>query len=354
MDKNNKKKSILFVCVGINAGGIERALINILNTIDYSKYSVDLLLWNITGDLYKYLNPNVNLINGIEYRVKNISELKKSFSSIEYFRYIIFLFLECIGIPWKIFRKLDSDYDIAIAFSHYDYSPMFVLDKVNAIKKYMWFHNGKYNVSKKRHKINKKIYKQFDKVICVSRPTYIELKKYFPDNNNFVIRYNDIDKEFIIKQSLEFKPNFDKNKINIVTVGRLFDDKGIDIALACAKKLLINNYNFKWYFIGDGGMRKKYEDYIVSNNLEKNCILLGVMPNPYPYMRYADIYVQPSRIESFGLTVCEAKILNKFIIASSIDALEEQLKNYNYSILCSNDAESMYINIKKVIDNDFL
>ena len=39
MDKNSEKKNILFVCIGINTGGIERALINILNIIDYSKYN---------------------------------------------------------------------------------------------------------------------------------------------------------------------------------------------------------------------------------------------------------------------------------------------------------------------------
>ncbi|WP_289731590.1 glycosyltransferase [Thomasclavelia cocleata] len=351
MDKNSEKKNILFVCIGINTGGIERALINILNIIDYSKYNVDLLLWNVNGDLYKFLNPSVNVIDGIKYRVKSMSELKKQFSLVECLRYLLFILFNYIGIPWKIFRKIKKNYDIAIAFSHYDYSPIFVLDKVCSLKKYLWFHNGKYIFSKKQHNINKKIYRKFDKVICVSEAVYDELKKFFPNNNNFVIRYNDIDKDSIIKQSLEFNPDFDKNKINIVTVGRLFQDKGIDIALACAKRLLAENYDFIWYFVGDGGMRKEYEEYIVSNNLNKNCILLGSKSNPYPYMKCANIYVQPSRIESFGLTVTEAMILNKFIIASSVKALEEQLKGYNNSILCDINADSMFISIKSTIDN---
>ena len=35
-------------------------------------------------------------------------------------------------------------------------------------------------------------------------------------------------------------------------------------------------------------------------------ILEGSKANPYPYMRYADLYVHPSYVESQGLTILEA------------------------------------------------
>ena len=99
------------------------------------------------------------------------------------FQIYLFIFFNNMGILWKIFRKQKDNYDIVIAYSHYDYSSMFVLDKVCSMEKYLWFHNEKYIVSQKQYTINKKNYRQFDKVICVSNLVYNELKYLFPNND---------------------------------------------------------------------------------------------------------------------------------------------------------------------------
>ena len=64
-------------------------------------------------------------------------------------------------------------------------------------------------------------------------------------------------------------------------------------------------------------------------------------------MKTADIYVQPSRFEGYGITVAEAKCLCQFIITSDIPEFKELL-NEKQGILCGNINE--YIaNIKKII-----
>ena len=44
-------------------GGIEKALIELLNRLDYSKYDVTLLLEKKEGEFLTKLNPNVKLYN---------------------------------------------------------------------------------------------------------------------------------------------------------------------------------------------------------------------------------------------------------------------------------------------------
>ena len=39
------KKNLLFIMSNLECGGAEKALISLLQTIDYSKYNVDLLLF---------------------------------------------------------------------------------------------------------------------------------------------------------------------------------------------------------------------------------------------------------------------------------------------------------------------
>jgi glycosyltransferase involved in cell wall biosynthesis len=79
---------------------------------------------------------------------------------------------------------------------------------------------------------------------------------------------------------------------------------------------------------------------IVESNIEKNVILLGQKNNPYPYMKMCDIYVQPSRHEGYGITILEAKILEKVIVASNIEPIKEQIIDGETGILVIPEAEN--------------
>ena len=60
--------------------------------------------------------------------------------------------------------------------------------------------------------------------------------------------------------------------------------------------------------------------------------------NPYKYIKNGDIYVQPSRFEGYGITIAEAKALNKPIVASNIPEFKEQLiTNYFCILIIHND-----------------
>ena len=67
--------------------------------------------------------------------------------------------------------------------------------------------------------------------------------------------------------------------------------------------------DFAWHVIGDGPERSKLETLIAENDLKDHVILDGSKTNPYPYMKYADLFVHPSYVESQGLTVLEAMAL---------------------------------------------
>ena len=62
--------------------------------------------------------------------------------------------------------------------------------------------------------------------------------------------------------------------------------------------------------------------------------------NPYPYIRQADLYVQPSRFEGHCVTVMEARILAKPILATTT-AAEEQLVDGLTGKLCPPDSASI-------------
>ena len=97
----------------------------------------------------------------------------------------------------------------------------------------------------------------------------------------------------------------------IVSVGRLSNEKGFDLAVEASKILKDKNINFRWYFIGDGNQREALEQKIKSYQLQNHVLLLGLKDNPYPYIKKAKIYAQTSRFEGKSIAIDEAKILRK-------------------------------------------
>ena len=104
----------------------------------------------------------------------------------------------------------------------------------------------------------------------------------------------------VLKKSTEFYPKeFTRNVFNIVTVGRLTEQKGYDVSIKAARILKDKGIQFKWFAIGEGKDRQKLESLIRKLNLNNNFFLLGRRDNPYPYIKNCDLYVQFSRHEGY-------------------------------------------------------
>ena len=55
-------KKILISSFDLEIGGVERSLINMLNSFDYKNYDVDLILYSHTGDFMNLIPDKVNLL----------------------------------------------------------------------------------------------------------------------------------------------------------------------------------------------------------------------------------------------------------------------------------------------------
>ena len=130
----------------------------------------------------------------------------------------------------------------------------------------------------------------------------------------------------------------------IVTVARIAPEKGQKIAIEIAKKLNAAKFDFVWYFVGDGPDMQECLDLVAKYGLSDSCKFVGAKSNPYPYMVGCDIYVSPSFVEADPITIQEALLFHKPIVASNIPAIRESLQNGDLGILCSNSQISDYVN----------
>ncbi len=342
-------KKILIMNIGTDLGGIETSLINFLSFLSSNpNCQIDLALWKKRGPMFSCIPSNITVYENIG--VGSFSDLKskrgiKKLTS--FIKYLLFKFAKLFGNEYKILSKLKKQYDIAISYCHNGYSPYFIIDKVNAQKKYMWYHHGSYEKTGAKKNKDKKYYEKYDKIITVSEANKEMLKLHFPTAKVEVIP-NLINYKKIITLSDERIDDFNSfNRLKLSTVGRVCREKGQVFALEVAQELKKRGIDFYWIFVGDGEDKEKCEFLLKEYELQGYCCFVGAKENPYPYMKQADIYVQPSLVESECIAVKEAMILNKKIITSNLFALKEILQNGRYGSLCGFNKEQF---ANKIID----
>lgn len=354
------KKNVLIMTFSLEFGGVETALVNLLKNIDYSKYQIDLLITDERDVYSKEIPKEVNIIinkyksfpEQIRLHLKKL-QIKKAWEILKVY----------FSKDDKAKRKVliesmqgysDKRYDYAIAY-HSNFQVQYI-NEIKAEKKIMYVHNNPYEKLEETKKYLD-IYEKFDLICCVSekiKKMMIELDGKL--TNKIIIMPNIIDFEKIKRLAEEGETFPDQySGVRILTVGRISQEKGYELAIETLKKLIQNKYNVKWYIIGDGGsFRKKIEKKIKRYALEEHCILLGAKKNPYTYMKDCDIYVQPSLTESYGITTIEAKLFNVPIVRTNTPGAEEQFENMKNGIITQISADGLYDGIVKYINNETL
>lgn len=366
------KKKLLFVMPSLSAGGGEKSLVNLLSQIDFTVYNVDLFLFNKTGIFLNSLPTEVNILELEDNYKVFTSGLKSSFTNflktgkvnLAYYR-TLFAIKNRLNnnvslaeqYTWKYKSKalglLEKEYDMAVGFLEKS-SIYFIVEKVKSKKKIGWIHTN-YSNSKMDPSFDEPYFKRLDQIVTVSEECARSLRNYFPHMQEKIsIIYNIISPKVIntlAKREIEENISFQKNFINIITVARLSYEKGIDLAINSCKILVDKGYKIKWYVLGDGNEREKLEKLIENNKLQSNFTLLGIKENPYPFIRAADIYVQPSRYEGKSIAIDEAKILQKPIIVTNFETAKDQISNGKNGIIVGNDEEEVTRGIETFIKN---
>ncbi|MGG0722222.1 glycosyltransferase [Bacillus mycoides] len=365
------KKDVLFVINNLNCGGAEKSLISLLNTMDYSRYNVDLFLFKHEGLFLNKIPKQVNVLEEpLEYQLFDMPIKAAIMKCLRQGRLDIALSRVCAGYifkseknkarceqrVWRYLSKslqnISKKYDVAIGYL--EKNPVyFCIDKVNANKKIGFIHTD-YDKLGMDPNIDMGYFRSLDHIVTVSEECANVLKQRFSIYNDKIgVIHNIVSPSTINKMSQE-KVDLERKGVKLVSVGRLSHEKGFDLAIEACKNLVGDGYEIKWYIIGEGEGRGKLEKMIEENHLQDHFLLLGLKENPYPYIREADIYVQPSRFEGKSIAIDEAKILHKPIVVTNFSTAKDQIKNEENGLIIDMDAHSLSEGIKKLIHNEEL
>lgn len=331
----DRKKSLLFVCYGLGIGGIERCLVNLLNVLPEERYDIDLLVLNPEYAMQKQIHRQIHFLDAYFYTINTEFTMqqmgqhggvwKNKRKLLQYLDHRVRIKL---GLPlWKTFHNLDKHYDIAVAYSQNGLGPYYIIDKVQAERKVLWYHNGAYPFKGRRFLLDQQYYPKYDCVVTVSRDCEQMLLNHFPTlKNKLLVLRNFCDVEDIRQKGRAFRPQFfSTRQTHIVSVGRLSGEKGAELALEACQQLYASGRDIVWHWVGDGPDYDAVNEKRIRYGLEKTFVLEGNQENPYPYIACADVYVQPSLYEAYSTTVTEAKVMLKPIVVTDVGGMRDQL-----------------------------
>lgn len=365
-------KRILIFSHAMEIGGAERALLGLLEKIDYNEYQVDLFLMRHQGELMLYIPKEVNLLPQVsqyaslavpigevikkgqlpvafgrligkvaaKFMEKKLGITNESGVGLEYSHKYTWVFMPNIG---------NGEYDLAISFltPHY-----FVAEKVKAKKKIAWIHTDytKVNVDIKSELA---MWDKYDSIASISDAVTKSFLKVFPSlRDKIILIPNTLPIKCIESQQNEFTVENEMvsdGSIKLLSIGRFCTAKNFDNVPDICRKIVQKGLNVKWYIIGFGGDEELIRSKIEEASMQEHVIILGKKSNPYPYIKACDLYIQPSRYEGNCVTVHEAQLLGKPVVITAYPTSSSQLTDGVDGFIVPIDNEECAKAIKNII-----
>lgn len=353
------KKKVLFVNGHLNAGGVEKALIDVLRHIDYERFDVELLLLEGLGDYAPLLPKQVHVT---ERPLQNTygsvaGALSRCIRERDWFSLkmrVIFLVMKLFGQKHiRLAGKLllgNNRYDCAIGFRP-GICTQIAAFAADADRRITWWHHGEINVPVDAYQ---ECALACDKIAVVSDGCRRMLAQEMPGlSDKLVTIHNMLDVD-AVSQRAQTDPYSDKSVKHIVSVGRLAPEKHFDNAIRAARALKDREIPFCWHLVGDGPLRGELETLVREMDVEDCFRFEGNQPNPYPFFRHADLFVHPSYVESFGIVVTEAMALGVPCVVTRSIGPEEFVEDGRNGLLTDQSAGSLTEAVLRILEDRVL
>ena len=358
---------VAVVVKSLQIGGMERAAINLAETFANEGHESHLIylkpknralspnekvsvhLFNIEGILKK------SLIGAV---LNTVAKLLNGLIRHSYFYFQGLLLTPIFKYKLKKLQQAHGEFDLIIIRGQGTFEmiwkynvPNLVIQQVNILRKYKTPLNDFF----RRTIFSKK------NIVCNAQSVYNELKEDFQNSG---VKYktltmipSPINIELIQNRANEYKVDFDHKYI--INIGRLAPVKNVSLlidAYAYAKAHL--NLEHKLVIVGDGDLRESLEAQCRELNVEKDVHFTGMLKNPYPWLKKADLFVFTSKNEGLPNVLLESLACQTNILATrgrggTLDimsnGLEKNLMNFDKKEI----AQKIVNTLKEDTDQDF-
>ena len=322
-------KKLIFFSKHMEIGGLEKSLLNLLNSLDPKKYSVELVLEEQHGPLLEQLGSHVKVR---EYRLSDCSFVP--------LRKVINLTKRML---WKL--KYGNRYDFSCSYCTYSIIGS-RLAQYASHNSCLYVHNDYTTIYPDTEEF-KDFFAQlhtdrFRHVLFVSNESKASFAKRLPAYEEKCDVINNIVEWESVRTKAAEPCSFTRNPEDtvFVFVGRLDEPhKRLSRLLEAFARARTARKDIHLLMVGDGPDRKLCEDLIETLGISEAVTMAGAQTNPYPYLNQGDCLVLSSDYEGFPVVYFEAMILGKDII-TTIPVSDERVDVGAYATVADKTADS--------------
>ena len=213
--------------------------------------------------------------------------------------------------------------------------------KMNLIRKILW----------------RLLYNKSDLIITMSEMSKNIISEVIRDKSKIIKINNPIISYDLLKKSKEEIEQEYKNifkRKNIITVGRLTNQKNHIETLMAFKNFQKNFKAVNLIIIGEGELKEKIYKIINKYNI-KNVFLLGYKSNPFKYLKNSDLFVSSSLWEDPGHSLIESAFLKIPILTNDCPAAPKEifLNNVNCIQYKMGDIDELELKMTNFFSNEY-
>lgn len=341
-------KKIIYFSHGLGANGIETFLVNVLDKLDKTKYDATVVI-AIDKDV-ACLHEQRVLDMGV--KVIRMGDLDSVFKKLAYF------------IKVKNFLN-KGNFDIVHA--NMDLLNGIILrfaEKAGIKKRICHAHTSKSQfkaegiVSKVITGVQKVYHSKMKEMIASCTTDMVACSsvagEYFYDDKTYELVYNGIDMKLYEQPtvSYEFKSELGlstDDEHRIVSVGRITQVKNPIFALEVIAELKKIRNDFRYIWVGDGGLAQDFKLKISELGLEGTVLMPGIMTEIPQILACCDCFLMPSLFEGLPFSLVEAQAAGLKCVVSDVVTKTADIGLVNYVSL-EKSAKEWAEEINRVLD----
>ncbi len=323
---------ILLLTTNLHIGGIERYTITLANALQRMGHSV--FVASAGGELEKELSPEIKVVR-VPMGTKSVVSPKITATVFKLWELVKEEKIEVIHAQTRV-----SQFAACMLSS---------MTRVPYVSTWHGFYRP--------HFFRKVLPCWGEVTIAISRVVYDHLKDDFKrDEKKIRLIYNGLDVSrfthvYTAQEKLEIRKRYRLKEGPVVgIIARLSEEKGHIILLEAFKDLLNDIRGAQLLIVGEGRMGNKIKARVSELGIEDNVCFCGSTLSTHDFLSVMDVFVRPSTIEGFGLTVVEAMMMGVPVVSTNVGDFKVMLDDGEVGVLADPfDARHLKEAIKSIL-----
>ncbi|MFB2020520.1 glycosyltransferase [Pseudoflavonifractor sp. P01025] len=356
-------KRIVIVNNNMKVGGVQKSLYNLLWSIA-GQYDITLYLFSKTGAYIDELPESVKIVSCPSlFRYLGVSQGEcHNRLHDRLIRGSLAALCKIFGRPFVIRlislsqKTLSEEYDVAISYLHngniksfYGGVNEFVLTKIKAKRKIAYLHCDYCNCGANNRK-NNKIYLNFDLIAACSDGCRKSFLAAIPELKDKCMTAPNFHRYHLIRALAQESPiTYEPGRFNLLVVGRLAHEKAVDRAIRAVAHGINHGIAISLYVVGDGNRMDSIKQLASELSIQDHVHFCGEQPNPYRYMKNADLLLVTSYHEAAPMVIDEARAIGLPVLTVETTSSKEMVTDSNAGWVCENTQQALNESLVQIL-----